>query len=44
MPALIAAGSRDEWWTVDVCWWENAWPVFEQGFTFTDDMRRRYAS
>jgi sugar phosphate isomerase/epimerase len=44
MPALIAAGSRDEWWTVDVCWWENAWPVFEKGFTFTDDMRRRYAS
>jgi sugar phosphate isomerase/epimerase len=43
MPALIAAGSRDEWWTVDVCWWENAWPVFEQGFTFVDDLRRRYA-
>jgi len=42
MPALVAAGSRDEWWTVDVCWLENAWPVFEQGRTFVEDLRKKY--
>jgi len=42
IPALKAAGSRDDWWTVDVCWLDNAWPVFEQGLNFVDDLRRRY--
>ena len=43
MPALVAAGSRDDWWTVDVCWWDNAWPVFEQAVPFVDEMRQRYS-
>jgi sugar phosphate isomerase/epimerase len=42
MPALLEAGSRDEWWTVDVCWLEDAWPVFEQGLEFLQGLRERY--
>lgn len=44
MPALIAAGSRDDWWTIDVCWWDDAWPVFEQGLEFVSGLRDRYGS
>jgi sugar phosphate isomerase/epimerase len=42
IPALLRAGSGDDWWTVDVCFRENAWPVFEQGLPFLQRMRERY--
>ncbi|OHB76637.1 MAG: hypothetical protein A2W31_10565 [Planctomycetes bacterium RBG_16_64_10] len=25
MPALAAAGCPDDWWTIDLCFWPNAW-------------------
>jgi sugar phosphate isomerase/epimerase len=43
IPALLAAGSRDDWWTVDVCFRPNAWPVFEEGLPFLDALRERFA-
>ncbi|MEO8091418.1 MAG: sugar phosphate isomerase/epimerase family protein [bacterium] len=43
MPALVAAGSGDDWWTIDVCWWDDAWPVFEDGLEFVRELRDRYA-
>jgi len=43
MPELVAAGSDDDWWTVDVCFRPNAWPVFEQGLGFVQDLRDRFA-
>jgi sugar phosphate isomerase/epimerase len=42
IPALLEAGSGDEWWTVDVCFRENAWPVFEHGLPFLQKMRERH--
>jgi sugar phosphate isomerase/epimerase len=42
MPALVEAGSGDEWWTVDVCWIDDAWSVFERALPFVDDLRTRY--
>ena len=39
MPALVAAGSRDDWWTVDVCFRPDAWPVFEQALPFVRRLR-----
>lgn len=42
IPALLAAGSSDDWWTVDVCFRENAWPVFEQGLPFLQALRERF--
>ncbi len=44
MPALVEAGSGDDWWTIDVCWWEDAWPVFEDGLEFVRGLRERYAA
>lgn len=46
MPALIAATSddADDWWTIDVCWWEDAWPVFEDGLVFVRRLAERHAS
>jgi len=44
MPALVAAGSGDDWWTIDVCWWDDAWPVFEEGLPFVRRLAERYAS
>ena len=43
MPELVAAGSRDDWWTVDVCFRPNAWPVFEQGLPFVQRLRDRFS-
>jgi sugar phosphate isomerase/epimerase len=42
MPALVEAGSGDDWWTIDVCWLPEAWPVFEHGLAFVQDLRDRY--
>lgn len=46
MPALIAAASddADDWWTIDVCWWDDAWPVFEDGLQFVRGLAERHAS
>lgn len=42
MPALVAAGSRDDWWTVDVCFRPDAWPVFEAALPFLRRLRDQY--
>lgn len=45
MPALVAAASAaDDWWTIDVCWLENAWPAFENGLTFVRGLASRHAT
>jgi sugar phosphate isomerase/epimerase len=41
LPALEAAGSRDDWWTVDVCFRPDAWPVFAHGLPFLRELSAR---
>jgi sugar phosphate isomerase/epimerase len=42
MPELAAAGSRDDWWTVDVCFRADAWPVFAHGLPFLRGLGERF--
>jgi sugar phosphate isomerase/epimerase len=41
MPELEKAGSRDDWWTVDVCFRPDAWPVFAHALPFLHRLRER---
>jgi sugar phosphate isomerase/epimerase len=33
-----------DWWTIDLCFWPNAWPVTEKCKSAVDDINRRYGS
>jgi sugar phosphate isomerase/epimerase len=41
IPELEKAGSRDDWWTVDVCFRPDAWPVFADALPFLQRLRER---
>jgi sugar phosphate isomerase/epimerase len=43
IPALVEAGSGDDWWTVDVCFRGAAWDVFEQALPFVQELREKFA-
>lgn len=42
MPALVAAGCPDDWWTIDLCFWPGAWTATKQCKTFVDGLAKRY--
>ncbi len=42
MPALNEAGVPHDWWTIDLCFWPDAWKVTEQCKTYVDDLNARY--
>lgn len=42
MPALNEAGLPHDWWTIDLCFWPDAWAVTEQCKSFVDDLNARY--
>jgi sugar phosphate isomerase/epimerase len=42
MPALAAERLPDDWWTIDLCFWANAWEATAQCKRFIDDLNRRY--
>lgn len=44
IPALQTSGVPHDWWTVDLCFWPNAWDVTAQSKTFLDGMRAKYAA
>lgn len=44
MPALIAAGGATDWWTVDLCFWPDAWQATEESKQFVDGLVTRYVS
>lgn len=35
-------GVRHDWWTIDLCFWPNAWPATRQCKTAADDFNKRY--
>jgi sugar phosphate isomerase/epimerase len=43
-PAIQAAGVPHDWWTVDLCFWPNAWEVTAQSKKFLDRLREKYAA
>ena len=44
MPAILDAGYTDEWWSVDLCFWPEAWEVTVQAKKFLDGLRDKYGS
>ncbi|NOZ24153.1 MAG: sugar phosphate isomerase/epimerase [Planctomycetes bacterium] len=42
MPAILDAGYTDEWWSVDLCFWPQAWDVTAEAKKFLDGLREKY--
>lgn len=42
MPALAAAGSPDDWWTIDLCFWPDAWQATEKCKRGIDQLVEKY--
>ena len=42
IPALVAAGGATEWWTVDLCFWPDAWGAAAASKEFVDGLVRTY--
>ncbi len=43
IPEIVKCGCPSDWWTVDLCFWPDAWEVTEEAIRFLDGMRQRYA-
>ncbi len=44
IPEIVDCGCPSDWWTVDLCFWPDAWEVTEESIRFLDGMRKKYAS
>ncbi len=42
MPAIVDAGCPDDWWTIDLCFWPDAWQATEQCKKAVDRLAARY--
>jgi sugar phosphate isomerase/epimerase len=42
IPALLRCGCPSNWWTIDLCFWPNAWEVTAQAKTYLEGMARKY--
>jgi len=42
MPTILAAGYDDVWWSVDLCFWAQAWEVTADAKKFVDRLREKY--
>ncbi|NLX12468.1 MAG: sugar phosphate isomerase/epimerase [Phycisphaerales bacterium] len=42
MPAIVDAGCPDDWWTIDLCFWPDAWQATEQCKKFVDTLAEKY--
>ncbi len=42
MPAIVAAGCPDDWWTIDLCFWPDAWTATEKCKKFVDGLAGKY--
>ena len=43
IPAIVASNLLTNWWTIDLCFWPNAWEVTADAKTFLDRMAGKYA-
>ena len=44
VPALQNCGVPHDWWTVDLCFWPQAWEVTAQSKKYLDKLREKYAA
>lgn len=42
IPALNACGVRHDWWTIDLCFWPNAWEMTRRCKEAIDELNRRH--
>jgi sugar phosphate isomerase/epimerase len=42
MPAIAAAGGPDDWWTIDLCFWPNAWDATTRCKKAIDRLAEKY--
>lgn len=42
IPELLKAGVPHDWWTIDLCFWEDAWAVTEKCKIAIDEMNRKF--
>lgn len=42
VPALNDAGVLHDWWTIDLCFWPDAWAVTERCKKFVDELNARF--
>jgi sugar phosphate isomerase/epimerase len=43
VPALIDAAADAEWWTVDLCFWPDAWAASAESKAYVDNLATTYA-
>jgi sugar phosphate isomerase/epimerase len=39
---IVESGYRDDWWTIDLCFWPKAWEILEESKRFMDDLLKRH--
>jgi len=44
IPQILRSGCPSNWWTIDLCFWPNAWEVTADAKTYLEGMARKYAS
>jgi sugar phosphate isomerase/epimerase len=42
VPELLRSGLPTNWWTIDLCFWPNAWEVTADAKVFLDRMAEKY--
>jgi len=38
LPVIVEAGYDSEWWSIDLCYWSNAWEITEDSKKFLDGL------
>jgi sugar phosphate isomerase/epimerase len=38
VPAIVKAGYSSPWWTIDLCFWPNAWEITEDSKKYLDEL------
>jgi len=39
---IIENGYRDDWWTIDLCFWPKAWDILEESKRFMDNLLKKH--
>ena len=44
IPAVLKAGIKHDWWTIDLCFWPDAWAVTERCKKSLDALNKKYCA